>query len=202
MLGDHASDRAPASVSLQARHLVVHQQGDVRVLEGGEDRNGLGIGLGVHQARVAVAPGAADAGAGREVGLVEEDAAGCVKRVVAGFLQVVVDLLDPGLVADGRVRVLAAPGTLGGIVAMVAVDLVEPLGLGVPGLEVLVGERPGGRDAVSVFKLAEVTGAQAVEGGAIELRRAPYVVVDARLKCLAVLVLPRVGRGVAALDED
>ena len=122
--------------------------------------------------------------------------------VVAGLLEVVRDLLDAGLVADGRPRVLAAPGALGRVLAVVAVHLVEPLGLRVPRLEVLVGERPAGGDAVDVLELAEVTRPQAVERGAVELGGAADVVVDPGLERLAVLVVPRVGRDVAALDED
>src|SRR6187200_817550 len=53
-----------------------------------------------------------------------------------------------------------------------------------------------------VSKLAEVLGSQAVERGAVELRRAADEVVDLRLERLTPLVVPGFGRDVASIDED
>src|SRR5262249_20455408 len=64
------------------------------------------------------------------------------------------------------------------------------------------GDRPGGRDAVVVADLAEVLGAQPVERRPVELRRAADEVMDLRLERLAGLVVPRLGRDVAVVDED
>ena len=80
-------------------------------------------------------------------------------------------------------------------------DVVHLLGLGVVRLELVVADRPGGRDAVLMLPLAEVFLAQPIEGGAVHLGRAADEIVDARLKRLAVLVAPDVGRDVAILDE-
>ena len=110
-------------------------------------RDGLRVGLGVHEARIAVAPRAADAGAPRAVGFVEQDPARCVERVVPAVLQVVDELLDARLVRHGRPRVLLAPVPLGRVFAVIAVHLVEPLRLGVVGLEVVVRDRPRRRHA-------------------------------------------------------
>ena len=152
-------------------------------------------------ARIAVAPRAADARAARAVGFVEEDPARRRERVVAGGGQVVGDLLDARFVGDGRPRVLLRPVTLGGVVAVVAVHLVQPLRLRVPGLEVVVAQRPGRRDAVGVLELTEVLRAQPVERGAVQLRRPADEVVDLRLERLAVGVVPGVGRDVLAVEE-
>ena len=62
--------------------------------------------LGVHEARVAVAPCAADALARLPAGLIQQDAVRRVERMVAASLQRVQDLLDARLVRDRRPRVL------------------------------------------------------------------------------------------------
>ena len=133
--------------------------------------------------------------------LVEQDAARRVERVVAGRREVVGELLDARLVRDGRERIRRARRRLGRILAAGAVHLVELLGLRVVRLELVVGDRPGGRDAVVVVELAEVLLAQPVERGAVELRRAADEVVDLRLERLALRVVPGVRRDVAVVDE-
>ena len=91
---------------------------------------------------------------------------------------------------------------LGRVLAARAVHLVELLGLRVVGLHLVVGDRPGRRDAVVVLELAEVLLAQAVERRAVELGRAADEVVDLRLERLALGVVPGVRRDVAVVDED
>ena len=112
----------------------VGHQGQVGVgRQGRVDTDGLGVGLAVDQAGEAVHPVAADAGAG--VGglavlvLVEQHAQGQMGGVQAQALQVVVELLDAGLVLDRRVGELAAAGPVGGILAGRAVHVVEALRL-------------------------------------------------------------------------
>ena len=70
--------------------------------------------------------------------------------------EIVRELLDARLVRDGGERVRRARRRLGRILAARAVHLVELLGQRVVGLELVVGDRPGGRDAVVVPQLAEV----------------------------------------------
>ena len=93
--------------------------------------------------------------------------------------------LDPWLVADGRVRERARARRLCRVLATLAVDEVEPLGLVVVGLEVVVGERPGRRDAAVVADLAEVALAEPEEDRAVELRLAADVVVLAGMERLS-----------------
>src|SRR5262245_25609102 len=50
-------------------------------------------------------------------------------------------------------------------------------------------------------ELAEILRPQAVQRGAVELRRAADEVVDLRLERLALLVVPRLRRDVAVVDE-
>jgi hypothetical protein len=89
---------------------------------------------------------------------VEEDPARRVKRVVTTRLQVVEQLLNSRLVRHGGPGILLAPVPLGGILAVVAVHLIEPLGLRVVRLEVVVRERPRGRQTVDMSQVAEVLG--------------------------------------------
>ena len=51
---DHPGDRPAGRVGLQPHHLGAGQQGHVRLAQQRPDRDDLGVGLGVHQARVAV----------------------------------------------------------------------------------------------------------------------------------------------------
>ena len=162
----------------------------------------LGVGLGVHQAREAVAGRAAHAVAVRHVRLVQHHAAGRVERMEPGGGEVVRELLDPRLVRDRRERVGSARRRLGRVLAARAVHLVELLGQRVVGLHLVVADRPRRRDAVVVLQLAEVLLAQAVERRAVELRRAADEVVHLRLERLCrVRVVPGVRRDVAVVDE-
>ena len=155
----------------------------------------------MHHARVPVTPRAPDARAARAVRLVEQDPARRRERVVAGRRQVVGDPLDAWLVGDGRPGVLLRPVALGRVLAVVAVHLVQPLRLRVPGLELVVAERPGRRDPVDVFDLTEVLRPQPVQRGAVELGRPTDEVVDLGLERRAVGVVPRIRRDVLAVDE-
>ena len=113
--------------------------------------------------------------------------------MMPGGLEVVGELLDPGLVGYRGERIGRAGRRLGRVLAPRAVHLVELLGLGVVGLELVVGDRPRRGDAVVVAQLAEVLGAEAIEGRSVELRRAADEVVDLRLERLAIGVVPDVG---------
>ena len=66
------------------------------------------------------------------------------------LLEVVAELLDPGLVGTGGWAYGALARTLARVLTVGPVDEVEVLGLGVVGLEVVVADRPGRRDAAVV----------------------------------------------------
>jgi len=97
-------------------------------------------------------------------------------------VQVVGDLLGQRLMRNRRPRVFLRPGTLGRILAVQTTYLIQPFGLGVPGLELLVAERPGRRYAIDVHDLAEVRRAQPAQGGTVELGGTADVVVHPRLE--------------------
>ena len=121
------------------------------------------------EAGEAVEAVAAHAAALLGIGLVEVDPDREVERLVARFDEIVVELLDARLVRDRRVGERAGARRLGRVLAGLAVDEVEPLGLGVVGLEVGVGDRPRRRDAAVVRDLAEVALAKAEQDRAVDL---------------------------------
>ncbi len=103
---------------------------------------------------------------------------------------------------DRRVRVRRAGRRLGRILAPRAVHLVHRLGRGVVRLHVLVGDGPGGRDAVMVAQFTEVLGAHPVQRGPVQLGRAAHEVMHLRLEeRLGLRVVPAVRRDVAAVHE-
>src|SRR5512145_3456661 len=97
--------------------------------ERGIDADDLCIGLGVHQARKAVARVAADALAVTRILLVESDPQRHMEGSKSLPCKVVAELLDARLVADGRKQILARRLRIGRILATVATHLVEVLGL-------------------------------------------------------------------------
>src|SRR3989454_7254737 len=93
--------------------------------------------------------------------------------------------------AGGRVRRIAAA---------LAVHVVELLGPRVVRLQVLVGDRPRGRDPAVMLDLPEVLAPQPEERGAVELRVAADIVVRVRVELPTVPVAPYFLGGVLALE--
>jgi hypothetical protein len=125
-----------------------------------------------------------------------------VKRAVACAEEIVVELLDAGFVRHRWVGKRARAGRLRRILALVAVDQVEPLGLGVVRLEVAVGDGPGWGDAAVVLDLLEVALAQAEQDPAVDLGVAANEVVGVRAERDPVLVIPPFGGDIALVVED
>ena len=176
----------PARVRLELHRPRVAQQGDVGPLQRGTDGDDFGVGLGVQEARESVAGLAADAAAVGHVRFVQHHRGGRRKRVVAGGGEIVVKLLDARFVRDRRRRIGRARRRFGGVEAAFAVHLIELLGLGVVGLEFVVGDRPGGRDAVIMPYRAEVLLSQAIERRAENLGGAADEIVNLGLERRAV----------------
>src|ERR1700730_18375897 len=110
------------------------------MLERRADATHVRIRLPVGQAGKPVEAVAAHTPPGLWVRLVEVDPDRQVERMVAGAFEVVCELLDSRLVGDSREREWPRAPRLGRILARLAVDQVQPLGLGVVGLEVVVGD--------------------------------------------------------------
>src|SRR3989441_6238174 len=149
---------------------------------------------------MAVARPATDALARPGTLLVQHDAQRHMEGAEAQPRQIVGELLDPRLVAARWMRVGRAGRRVGGIHAAIAVQVVEVLGLGVVGLEVLVGQRPRGREPAVVADFSEVLPAEAEERRPVELRVSTYVVVGVGVERLAALVTPHLFGLVLALD--
>src|SRR5262249_47761026 len=81
-------------------------------------------------------------------------------------------------------------------------DLIEVFGLGVVGLQVFIGDRPGWRYPVVVLEFTEIFLAHAKQRCTIELRRAAHEVIRPWLKGSTAVVVPGVLRDIAVLEED
>ena len=125
-----------------------------------------------------------------------------MERMQPFALQDVVQILDARLVLDRRIGVGRAGPGFGGVLAALAVHVVQRLGLRVVRLEHVVAQRPRWRDPVLVPQLAEVAFAQAEQGGAIHFGIAADEIVQAGMKRAAVAAVPRFLRLVGGVDED
>ena len=124
------------------------------------------------------------------------------KRVVAKPLEIVEQLLNARRVAHRRITIGRAGGTFRRIDPALPVDMIKLLGLCVVGLEILVAQWPGRRDAAVVRNLAEVPLTKPQQRRAINLRIAADVILNAGKKGLAVLVIPGFFGPVLGFDED
>src|SRR5213083_2524608 len=109
---------------------------------------------------MAVARAAPDAGTLARVPLIEHHTERRVKRPQAMAGQVVAQLLDARLVADCRIWKRRAAPRLRRIFTLGAVRVIKPLCLDVVGLQIVVGNGPGGRNAAVMPNLAEILLAQ------------------------------------------
>src|SRR5262245_21123866 len=99
-----------------------------------------------------------------------------MKGMVARSLEVVRELLDARLVRNRRVRKRTRARRLCVILLCGAMNQIDPLGLGVVGLEVLVGERPCRGDPAVVVNLTEVVLAKPEKDRTVDLGVASHVV--------------------------
>ena len=214
VLDFYGGDGGSGGVGEQAEDAGVGEQGDVGQMHDLADAVDVGVGFGVDEAGVAVAGVAADALAGDWVGFVALEAEGDGEGVDAELADVGFDGGHARFVGEGGVGIGLGVEGLGGIVgaavaagdcgrgAEVAVDVEELFGAGVVGFEVGVGDGPGGGDAAFVLDDAEVFGAHAEHGGAVDLGLAADEVGLLGMERLAVLVLPDFGGVVAVVEED
>src|SRR5262249_27083624 len=149
-----AAHLSTARAGFETLDVGVGEQTDVPMGERRVDADRLRVGLGADQARKAIARVAADALARPSVQLVELDAERHVKRTKALRGKVFRELADTGLVAHRRMGIRAACRRIERVLATLAVHLVEPLGARVVSLELVVRDRPRGRDAAVVANLA------------------------------------------------
>ena len=191
-------DLGAARVGDQPAGARVGPERDVGPQAGRPDAQDVGLALGVLLARERVARVAEDA----TVHLARLDEAQRQRRGMQPLArQVVDDLRHQRRVRDGAVRVGPAR-RLGRVDAVRAVDVVEPFGPVVEGLERVVVDGPGGRHAVHVLDGLEVLAPQPVEHAAPELGVAAYAVVGVGPELVAACVEPPLGRPVAKVLPD
>src|SRR5438445_8874312 len=124
------------------------------------DAHNLCVGLSAHQAGEAVAGIAANAAALVRVLLVEHDPDRYVEGLETRTREVVGQLLDARLVADGGPGIGGVRRRFGRIFSAVSVHLIQILGLGVVRLQNVITERPRGRYASVVAYLPATSSAQ------------------------------------------
>src|ERR1700758_3039939 len=111
------------------------------------DAYNLRVGLGTDQTGKAVAGIAANAAALVRVLLVEHDPDRYMEGLEARTCEVIGQLLNARLMADGGPGIGGLRRRFGRIFSAVSVHLIQILGLRVVRLQVVITERPRGRDA-------------------------------------------------------
>src|SRR6202023_3194420 len=113
----------------------------------------------------------------------------------------VMQLLDARFVADRRIGIRLARRRIRRIYAVLAVHAVEVLGLHIVWLEIVVSERPGGRDPAVMPDLAEILPAQPEQRRPVHLGVAADVIMNPGMEGASVAALPGLLRLVFRLNE-
>ena len=144
MLDNHLVHLAAGGIGLQPLHQRVGQQRDIGMLERLVDAQHLGVGLGAYTRH------------GKPSQVLQR-----MQRLLCGFFsssmtprgmwkgsarrrEIVVQLLDARLVADGGIGIGSAGWRFGRIFAALSVHVIQILGLGVVGLQIVIADRPAG----------------------------------------------------------
>jgi hypothetical protein len=207
MLDFDRGDSGAGRICNDTRYLCFSEECHVGEVHDLADAVDVGVGFGVNETGVAVAGVAADAFGFDRIGGIALEAERDGERVVAEFLDVVVDGLHAGFAGECRKRIGLGMERFGGIgTAQIIVEIPvggeEFFGASVVRLEVGIGERPGGRDAALVVENTKVFGAKPEEGSAIDFCLAADEVGLLGVERLIVLVEPDVFGVVAIVEED
>src|SRR5229473_1500709 len=166
------------------------------------DADNLRVGLGANQTGESVAGVAADAAALVRILLVEHYADRHVEGLQSRAREVVGQLLDAWLMADGRPGIRGTGRRFGRIFSAVSVHLIEILSLRVVRLQIVITKRPRGRDSAVVAQFAEILFAQTEQSSTIKLRVTTHVIVSMRMQFLTVLIEPGFLGVVVAVHVD
>src|SRR3989475_340849 len=189
-LDDHPLHVTARGTGLETRDVRARQQRDVGMFESGVDAEHLGVRFRIDETGMSVARLAANAAAGSGVPLVQHHTKGDVERLEPQTGEIVAELLHTRLMTDRRMRIRSTGRWIRGILFPAAVHLVELLGLRVIRLQVLVRDRPRGREAAPMLDLPKVLPAEAEQRGAIELSVAANPVVGVRVELSTLRVPP------------
>src|SRR6266478_6772737 len=106
------------------------------------DTDRLRVSLCANQTWMAVAGVATNARTLARILFIDANAKRHVKWLQSGALKVIVQMLNPLLVADSRILVRRAGPRLGWIFAAIAVNLIEMFSFGVIGLQLVIADWP------------------------------------------------------------
>ena len=154
-LGYHAT----GAVRLEALDIGAREKLDIRVIERRIHTDNLRVRFAVDQAGKPIerrTPHASTGVQGLAVFFIEQDTERQREGMMAKPLQIVVEFLNARLVADRRIMVRCACRTFRRINPVFPMDVIQMLGFRVIRLEVLIVERPGGRDTAIVPDLPEI----------------------------------------------
>src|SRR5262245_15727332 len=147
-------------IGLQSADVCSGDQRNVGILERRIDADDLGVRLGAEEAGMPVARRTTNARALPGRLFVDSDAERDVKRPQPLALQIVMELLDARLMAHRWKQVGGAGVGLGWIYPASAVNLIEVLGLGVVGLQLVVSDRPSRRNPAMMAQFTEILAPQ------------------------------------------
>src|SRR5262249_40766235 len=99
---------------------------------------------------------------------------------------------------DSRVGKLAAASRLGRIFTHLAMYMIEPFGLAVIRLQLIIRNRPGRRDSAVMFYLAKIFFTESEKCSAIKFGIAADIIIGVRMKLATVDVPPKLFGIVAA----
>src|SRR5437588_188695 len=144
------------------------------------DTYNLRIGFGAYQTGESIARIAAYAAAFVGVLFVEHNPHRDVERLQTRTDEIVGQLLNAWLMANGGPGVLRIGRRFSRVFSAVAVDLIEILRLSVVGLEIVIADRPRRRNSSVVTQFTKIFFAQSEQCSPITLCVAAHVVVEVR----------------------
>ena len=193
----HGGDGLAVGRELEMADLRAGEKLDVPVLKRCRQRDALGVHLAQAGVRERVPAGLAALQPGLDV-----DAERQRRRMKAEAFQLLTSTGNRRLVGHRREGVGNGMVRLGRVLAQRAANLEELLGLGIPGLELVIGDRPRRRDAAEMLHLGKVFLAVADEHRAVEFRVAADIIIIAGVEEPAAGLAPHLLRAEMAAPED
>src|SRR5713101_302664 len=116
--------------------------------------------------------------------------------------KIVAECLNSRLMTDRRMWIGTARRGFRGIFAALSVHVIQPFGLQVVRLQIVVGNRPRWGNPSKMFDLTEILSAQAEQRRAVEFGISAHVVIRVRMERLSIFVAPFFFRLILAFHID
>lgn len=113
-----------------------------------------------------------------------------MERLQSTTRKIIVQTLDPRLMADGRKAIVSAGWRFGGVLVSIAVHSIEMFSLGVIGFHLFISDGPCRRYSTVMAEHGEIFFTSPEQRSAIKLGIAADVVVGMRVQVFAILVEP------------